>query len=282
MHRPVLYHQNNAIQKSITEKVFEQYGHRIQWRFNGMDSLIDVGTGTGNVLVEIIKPHMPKAYRRLVGIDVASDAIAFAKAYYRSQKKCEFQTLDIGMTEELPEDLKGKFDHVTSFNCLHWVQNQVQALKNIKDLLKPEGGDCLLCFQPYMPFFDIYDALQDSSTWSPYIGHINYFAGPLQRIEKNELLKLMEDIGFYNVEIEYSYEMYTYQSEKEFKDHMAASCMFLKHIPPALHAKVMEDFVDVARRLGCRASSPSGNVCKYLLNFTNAIVYARKVSDRCR
>ncbi|XP_013113385.2 juvenile hormone acid O-methyltransferase [Stomoxys calcitrans] len=277
MHRPVLYHQHNAIQKSIAEKVISKYAKWMQWRNDGLDSLIDVGTGTGNVLMEIVKPHISKAYRRVVGIDMASDAIAFAKTYYKSQRKVEFKILDIGTENELPADLIGQFDHVTSFNCLHWINNQIQALKNIYQLIRPEGGDFLLCFQPYLPFFDIYEVLQNTSTWSPYIGHIDYFGGPLQRIEEDELSNLLEEIGFDNVEIEYSFGVHTYQSEKEFKEHMAASCMFLKHIPPQLHSTIMKDFVDIAQRLGCRASSPSGNKCKYSLNFTNAVVYAKKL-----
>lgn len=91
-----------------------------------------------------------------------------------------------------------------------------QAFRNIYDLLKPEGGDCLLSFQPYMPIFDIYEALKDTSTWSPYLGHIDYFTGPLQRIEEDELLCMVQNAGFYNIHIEYTYEVQNYESAQEF------------------------------------------------------------------
>ncbi|XP_061395313.1 juvenile hormone acid O-methyltransferase-like, partial [Musca vetustissima] len=155
-----------------------------------------------------------------------------------------------------------------------------QALRNIYDLIRPEGGDCLLSFAPYIPTVDIYEALKDSSTWAPYLGHTNYFNGPLQRIEEFALVKLLQDIGFYNVHVQMTYDVYIYETPQEFSDHMAASSFFLKHIPPSMHEKLMVDFLEVARRLGCRASSACGRKCKFSFNFTNAVVYAKKMPQR--
>lgn len=124
MNRPALYHQFNDLQKSISEKVLEKFARKIQWRYDGQDTLIDIGTATGSVLMELVKPLMPKTFRHIVGVDIAADAIAFAENYYKSPKKCEFRLMDIGMDTPLPDDLKGQFDHVTSFNCLQWVHNQ--------------------------------------------------------------------------------------------------------------------------------------------------------------
>ncbi|XP_005184548.1 juvenile hormone acid O-methyltransferase [Musca domestica] len=280
MNRPAQYHQHNEVQRYIADKVWSKYSKWLQWRHDGQDTLLDVGTGTGNVLMEIVKPRIAKTYRKIVGTDVAPEVIEFAQNYYRSPKKCEFRVLNICTEQPLPHDLLGQFDHVTSFNCLHWLKNQEQALRNIYDLIRPEGGDCLLSFAPYVPIMDIYESLRDSATWAPYLGHTDYFNGPLQRIEEFALVKLLQDIGFYNVHVQFNYDVYNYDSPQEFSDQMAASSLFLKHVPASMHEKLMVDFLEVARRLGCRASSACGTKCKFSLNFTNAVVYAKKLPQR--
>lgn len=34
----------------------------------------------------------------------------------------EFKVLDIA--SDIPDEMKGKFDHIFSFFCFHWIQNQ--------------------------------------------------------------------------------------------------------------------------------------------------------------
>lgn len=74
----------------------------------------------------------------------------------------------------------------------------------------------MLSFAPYVPIMDIYESLRDSATWAPYLGHTDYFNGPLQRIEEFALVKLLQDIGFYNVHVQFNYDVYNYESPQEF------------------------------------------------------------------
>lgn len=124
MNEASLYQKANSVQRRDAQQILKEYSNIIQWRSDGNDSLIDIGTGSGNVLMDFVYPLMPKNFKQLVGSDVSSKMVQYANHFYKNVANTKFKILDIGSDEELPNDLLEQFDHVTSFYCLHWVQNQ--------------------------------------------------------------------------------------------------------------------------------------------------------------
>lgn len=124
MNDPKLYSQVNALQRRDTAEVIAEFAPKLKWRSDGLDTLIDVGSGPGDVLMELFYPKIPKTFQRLVCSDVNANMVQYAQQTYRHIEKSEYRILDIAMKEELPDDLKGQFDHVTSFYCLQFVKNQ--------------------------------------------------------------------------------------------------------------------------------------------------------------
>ncbi|XP_040071031.1 juvenile hormone acid O-methyltransferase-like [Ixodes scapularis] len=71
--------------------------------------------------------------------------IEFARKHFPRPKIC-YDLLDISASEVTDFVLKyGQFDRVFSFFCLHWINDQKTAVKNVAMMMKP-GGDCLLLF----------------------------------------------------------------------------------------------------------------------------------------
>lgn len=124
MNQACLYHRANEVQRHDAEEIIEEYSDIIEWRYDGSDTLLDVGSGSGDVLMDFIYPSMPKTFDRVVGSDISVKMVRFAQNCYRSYPQCAFKLLDIATDGDLPQDLQGAFDHVTSFYCLHWIQNQ--------------------------------------------------------------------------------------------------------------------------------------------------------------
>lgn len=124
MNQACLYHRANQVQRHDAEQIIKEYFNRLQWRLDGCDSLLDVGSGSGDVLMDFIYTIMPVKFDRIVGSDISPKMINYAKKCYNLQKKCEFRVLDISTDWGVPNDMKEQFDHVTSFYCLHWIQNQ--------------------------------------------------------------------------------------------------------------------------------------------------------------
>lgn len=123
MHQASLYQRANNVQRHDAKQIMEQYANVIQWRHDGHDALIDIGSGSGNVLMDFVYPLLPKNHELLMGTDISAKMVGYARKCYEAYDSAKFQILDIGC-DTLPKQLRGRFDHVSSFYCLHWVQNQ--------------------------------------------------------------------------------------------------------------------------------------------------------------
>ncbi|XP_061397332.1 juvenile hormone acid O-methyltransferase-like [Musca vetustissima] len=278
MNQASLYHRANEVQRHDAEQIIQEYVDKFEWRHDGMDCLLDVGTGSGDVLMDFVYPIMPKKFDRIVGSDISRKMIEFARKCYRDVKQCEFKVLDIGTEEQLPKDMKGAFDHVTSFYCLHWIQNQRQALQNIYDLLRTEGGDCLLVFLASNAVYDVCKLLSKSTNWSPYMQDVNRFISPLHHSNdaKWEFTQMLKETGFTQLHVEMRDKVYIYQNEEILKDNFKAICPFLERIPLSQHNDFLDDFVDTVTSLDLRRCDPNGKTHKFLSPYKLIVAYAKK------
>lgn len=122
MIQPKLYYKNNGLQKNDARYVLDNYFDLVRWNSAEEESVVDVGCGIGDVTCELLLPRIPKTAQKLVGVDFSADMVEFAQCKWRLPR-VNFEKLDI-TTESVPPDLEEGFDHVFSFYCLHWVQEQ--------------------------------------------------------------------------------------------------------------------------------------------------------------
>lgn len=127
MNNAKLYSRFNTLQRSDAKVVISEFSHYLKSRVDHQGCLMDIGTGPGDVLCDFLVPELPENFR-IVGVDISIDMIKSAKKNYED-KFITFHKLDISSNyndciKELPHELQ-LFDNITSFYCLHWVQNQV-------------------------------------------------------------------------------------------------------------------------------------------------------------
>ncbi|KAH9377699.1 hypothetical protein HPB48_020072 [Haemaphysalis longicornis] len=93
--------------------------------------------------------------------------------------RIEYHTLDLMKDEDVVRVLldKGPFQRVYSFFTLHWMADQVQALKNIETLMAP-GGECFLIFSETLVLFHIFAAMIKSDRWAKYSDLLQSFIPP--------------------------------------------------------------------------------------------------------
>ncbi|TMW51282.1 hypothetical protein DOY81_003668, partial [Sarcophaga bullata] len=279
MNQACLYHKANQVQRHDAEQILKEYAQKLEWRLDGTDTLLDVGSGSGDVLMDFILPIMPEKFEKIVGTDLSPKMVNYARNYYRQHENCDFRVLDIGSEVNLPNDLREQFNHVTSFYCLHWVQNQRQALHNIFNLLKAEGGDCLLVFLAANPVFDVYKSMSRSSKWSSYMKDVDHFISPLYYCAdpKLEFSSMLKEVGFVDITVELRKKVYVYEGLEILKDNVKAVCPFLERIPLSLNDSFMEDFIDTVTKMDLKLNHHS-NESDYIFNapYKLVIAYARK------
>uniref|UniRef100_A0A1B0G6F8 Methyltransferase domain-containing protein n=1 Tax=Glossina morsitans morsitans TaxID=37546 RepID=A0A1B0G6F8_GLOMM len=71
MNRPALYHRANVVQRYGVVGVLKKYSNILEWRLDGQDSLIDIGSGSGDVLKDCVYPLMPRNCAILVDSDIS-------------------------------------------------------------------------------------------------------------------------------------------------------------------------------------------------------------------
>lgn len=208
MHKAALYQRSNGLQRRDAKQAIEEFSPAFQWRSDGRDSLLDIGCGSGDVIADLLLPILPETFERLVGVDLSKEMIDFAREQY-PYPRLSFETFDLGLDlEKQALHHIDRFDHITSFYCLHWVQNQENAVKNMYKLLKDEG-DIFLVFLAQNPVFDIYKQLSQSKKWAKYMTDVDRFISPYQYSKNpaDEFGQLLYSNGFteYSVEVREKY-----------------------------------------------------------------------------
>ncbi|KAH9377700.1 hypothetical protein HPB48_020073 [Haemaphysalis longicornis] len=122
----------------------------------------------GSYTLNHLLPRLPPWCEKLVGVDNSEQMLEFAREN-NADPRIEYHTLDLMKDEDVVRVLldQGPFQRVYSFFTLHWMADQVQALKNIETLMAP-GGECLLIFSDTLVLFHIFAAMMRSDRWVKY------------------------------------------------------------------------------------------------------------------
>lgn len=196
-----LYTRSNVLQRRDAESVIEEYGHLlrssskdpftsgsssssasdveleegedelrqvIEPEIDPVARLLDIGTGSGDVLVDFVAPIFDTKCH-FVGTDISEEMVRFGRNNYATtMDNVEFDRLDIASDVQGFLNEHQRFNHVTSFYCLHWIQNQLVAMRNIHRLLLP-NGNCLMAFIGKMAIFDIYEEMAQTRKWAKFM-----------------------------------------------------------------------------------------------------------------
>ncbi|XP_058832339.1 juvenile hormone acid O-methyltransferase [Topomyia yanbarensis] len=277
MNKPNLYQRANGLQRRDAAEILEEYGHLLQWHGNANESLLDIGCGSGDVLIDFIVPLMPRN-ARILGTDVSEQMVRFARKAHFDRENLFFDTLDIGAELDSFLSSWGQFDHITSFYCLHWVRYQNVAFSNIYNLLKP-GGDCLLVFLARNPIFDIYDQMSRSSKWTKYMTDVDKYISPYQHCENptGEIEEILSSVGFTKYQIQITDRVYVYEGMESLKKAVQAVNPFSERMTLELQEEFLHDYIGVLNRMSLSKSCcEDGSDFKFLTPYKLVVVYAAK------
>lgn len=154
----------------------------------GAERILDVGCGDGKITARIAE-RVPRG--SVLGVDPSRDMIAFAAGHFAPSVRSNLR-FEVADARRLP--YRREFDLVVSFNALHWVPEQEDALRSISSSLRP-GGRAILRFVPQGGRKSLEDVIEDvrgSAAWSD---DFRGFRPPYTHPTTEEYRALAERIG---------------------------------------------------------------------------------------
>ncbi|XP_046475021.1 juvenile hormone acid O-methyltransferase-like [Neodiprion pinetum] len=274
MYKPALYTAANGLQRSDAHDITEEYAKEIG-HMSGR--CLDIGSGPGDVVNDFILPKLhPKA--TVLCSDISESMLNFGKSKYRDNKRLSFIKLDIE-SSDLPKDLIEHFDHVVSYNCLHWCQNMRKAFENIFTLLRP-GGSTLLVFLANNPGFKAYETLAAMPRYQPYMKDVDRYIPLFQHTEqRRETLKsLVQDEGFEVLHYSRRERSYIFDTPETLTKFMLAVNPFIERMPVDLRSEYVKDLVAEAVKETIIFNKSNSNENKYsmLSRYYIFVLYLRK------
>ncbi|KAK5643228.1 hypothetical protein RI129_007073 [Pyrocoelia pectoralis] len=276
MNQALLYSKYNGLQKSDATYVLDNYIDLIKWKKDA--NILDVGCGAGDVISELLLPRLPLKFEKLVGVDLSEEMIEFAKNHCQNSK-ITFEQMNIA-TDDIPVEFEENFDHILSFYCLHWVQDQRKALLNIYKMLK-EGGDVLLTFLANNPIFEIYQSLSKKGRWESYMENVKNYVSPYQYSENpdKQLEEVLIDVGFDIDVCKTEDRIYVYPNVAVLKKSITAVSPFYSQIPSKMQEDYLSDCMKEVKKLNLFDHCDNNNQQSVQVPYKLFVVHARKYSE---
>lgn len=223
------YKENSQLQFSIAQDPLENYP------FQGNESVLDIGCGDGKITAQIAEkvPH-----GHVIGIDKSSSMISLSK---QSFSETIYQNLTFRIEDVKDLALDDSFDLITSFSCLHWVEDQVIALNKMKQLLKPSGKVIIVTFPRCPTFWDPIESIADGQKWKQYFVKN---PRPYHFLKEEDYKKILAKLGLKILYIKTSSHIAKFKGKKGFEDYVRGWLPFLLDLPRSLHDEFLEEIGD--------------------------------------
>ncbi|KAH6937465.1 hypothetical protein HPB50_000727 [Hyalomma asiaticum] len=271
---PHLYVAANTFQKRDNLLVLDLLNMAFRRAPSEDQQFLDVGCAGGDFTRDVLLPRSSPC-RRIVATDVSRSMIAYAKRFH-SHPLITYDVLDLSRDVSPLVERYGRFDRVYSFFCLHWIRDQVGALRNVRNLMAPEG-ECLLQFCARTPVYTLWRDFALMNRWKGRIPNIEDFIPPSQ--DADDRLSYLENILAASALKPHTCEvlrnMWTFPSEKHLEGAISAVLPVSDGVPEHERRELTKAMsAEMLRR--CR-KSPAG----FSAEFDAYVVHASR-SSACR
>ncbi|MBS0261897.1 MAG: methyltransferase domain-containing protein [Planctomycetes bacterium] len=231
------YHRQSALQQAMADQQLAKL------HLGGSERILDIGCGDGKITAAIAT-RVPNG--SVLGIDPSQDMIAFASRQFSNPPRdnLRFEVADARQFSQQAE-----FDLVVSFNALHWVPEQLAALKAIHMALKP-AGQALLRFVPQGARKSLEDVIEDTRQSPKWAGNFGGFRTPFVHFTVAEYQALAEQAGLRVQQIEVEDHAWDFQTREAFVAFCGATLVewtkcLIAQDRPAFIAEVLDRYAEV-------------------------------------
>lgn len=275
MHEPEIFAKNNKGSLNGTASALDKIGHLIQWKADHSDTVLDIGCGPGNVLMDVVLPRFKGKYKQVYAIDLSEKMIEFANNKYSGvDSNVKFLKLDI--VENADELLRecGHVDHVVSSFVIHWIPDQDTALKNIFKVLKP-GGDFFTVHCRDSTLFNFYEFMDKNEKWNEYFDNLKAFvpASHTAKQPEQDLRNHLAQCGFSDVFVDFIPYEIKMDNGEAMKVLFSSGLAQIHSIPEDRRREYVDDVFEYGIEHKLLTVHPSGEVS---MPFNLFIAYGRK------
>lgn len=260
MHEPEIFEKLNKGTRDGTTAALAKFGHLIKWKPDHSDTILDVGCGPGNVLMNIILPEFKGKYSNCYATDLSDKMIDYAGKKYAIREDVKFLKMDImnvgGFLAE-----HGPVDHVVSTFVVHYLPDQNTGLRNIFEILKP-GGDFFTVHARDAAIFDFYEHMDQNVKWNKYFDNLKQFIPTSHKSNQpeEELRSQLSRCGFTEVFVDVIPNSITADNTESLKLLFSSGLAQIHNIPEEMRKEYIDDVFDYGVDHKYLTVLPSGEV----------------------
>jgi trans-aconitate 2-methyltransferase len=228
----------------------------------GTEQILDVGCGNGKTTAEVAA-RVPAG--SVVGVDASASMIAFAAAHCDPALHPNLQ-FAVADARHLP--YRHQFDRVVSFNALHWIPEQDQALRSIHSAVKP-GGRVQLRMVPKGKRKSLEDTIEETRLSSRWNGYFKIFHDPYLHLTVEQYVDLAERNGFQVCRTHSEAKAWDFQSRGAFLAFGSVTFIeWTQHLPPDERIAFVTDVLDRYQQVAADAPGEENLFRFYQMDIT--------------
>jgi trans-aconitate 2-methyltransferase len=207
----------------------------------GTEGVLDLGCGNGKVTAEIAARV---SHGEVVGVDAAADMIAFATRNFL-RPNLQFEVRDIRQIE-----FREEFDLIVSFNALHWIPQQGEALRAIRNAMKP-AATAQLRLVPDGERKSLEMVLEDTRKSARWAGYFEDFRDPYLHIQPDDYAALADRCGLEVNSLNVTDRSWDFQSRAGFEAFGAVTFVeWSKRVPEDQKLEFVREVLDRYAQIG--------------------------------
>ncbi len=204
----------------------------------GTERVLDVGCGDGKITAEIAS-RVPQG--SVVGVDPSQDMIAFASSHFAAAAHPNLR-FEVADARDLA--FREEFDLVVSFNALHWIPQQDEALRSIRSAMKPRAV-AQLRLVPKGERKSLEDVLEETRLSPRWARYYPGFHDPYLHLTPEQYGELAEHNGLHVLRIHTEAKAWDFQSrEAFFKFGLVTFIEWSRMLPEAERPAFVTDVLD--------------------------------------
>lgn len=225
------YSENSNLQYGLATNAL----HHCSFKNN--DAVLDIGCGDGRITI-LIADKIPAG--QVIGIDASAAMIQHAAKFEKHYKNLSFS-----QQEATQLNVENTFDWITSFSCLHWIENQQVVWEKIYKALKSGGKAVVLFYKRHPYLWNTIDILIKKTPWRDYFKDFHTALHTSKYECRNEeYAAILEACGFKIISMEEETRMYCFENRHELENFIAAWLPHLSQIPEAQKDMFMKELCD--------------------------------------